>query len=155
MESTLRENAALVRAFLTGVIAGGDTDALGTSLTDDALNYQPILGERRDGNTVRPTQWYVLAAADIDISVDEVVTENDQVAVRGTVTGTHRESLLDLVPTGRSFEIACMWFCRVENGRIKEIRPLPDGLDLVQQFDSILEKSSTPSSIHPTERQQP
>ena len=58
-------------------------------------------------------------------------------AVRATATGTHHESLLDLAPTGRSFEIVCAWFCRVDDGQIAAIWSLPDGLGLLQQLDAI------------------
>lgn len=149
MISPPRENTALVRRFLTDVIAGGDTDALGIFLTDDAVSYQPALEERMGGET--DLHWCVLAAADIDIRVDEIVAANDHVAVRGTITGIHRESLVDLVPTGRSFEIACVWFCRIEDGQINEIWSLPDGLSLLQQLDATRSGYLNRSSSHQTE----
>ena len=37
---------------------------------------------------------------------------SEKVAVRATITGAHRESLLDLAPTGRSSEIAYVWLRR-------------------------------------------
>lgn len=154
MVSASRKNATLVRRYLTDVVAGGDTDALGIFLTDDAMDYQPVLAERMDGETVPPTYWCILAAADIDIAIDAVVAANDQVAVRGTITGIHRESLLDLVPTGRSFEIACVWFCRIGDDRIKETWSLPDGLSLRQQLDATWDESPNRSSSHPTEQYQ-
>lgn len=150
MVSASRKNAALVRRYLTDVVAGGDTDALGIFLTDDAMDYQPVLAEGMDAKTMPPTYWCILAAADIDIAIDAVVASDDQVAVRGTVTGIHRESLLDLVPTGRSFEIACVWFCRIKDDQIRGIWSLPDGLGLRQQLDVTRNESPDRSSLHPT-----
>ena len=72
---------------------------------------------------------------------------SEKVAVRATATGTHRESLLDLAPTGRSFEIAYAWFCRVDDGQIAAIWSLPDGLGLLQQLDAI---PRLPSNRSPT-----
>lgn len=135
MVSTQQENAALVREFLTDVVAGGDTDALGVFLAEDAVDHQPVLEERWDSETATTTDWSALAAADVDITIDDVVAADDTVAVRGTVTGIHRESLVDLVPTGRSFEIAIAWFCRIENSRIVEIWSLPDRPALRRQLD--------------------
>lgn len=154
MVSASQKNAALVRRYLTDVVAGGDTDALGIFLTDDAMDYQPVLAERMDSKTEPSTYWCILAAADIDIAIDAVVAANDQVAVRGTITGTHCESLLDLVPTGRSFEIACAWFCRIKEDQIKEIWSLPDGLSLHQQLDATRDETPNRSSPHPTEHYQ-
>lgn len=133
MASTPQENAALVREFLTGV-ATGDTDAVGIFLTDEAVDHHPVIGDRSHSERVNLLWWRVLAAADVDIAIDDVVAADDTVAVRGTVTGIHCESLMDLAPTGRSFEIAAVWFCRIDERRIAEIWSLPDGLSLIEQL---------------------
>lgn len=136
MASTPRDNAALVKEFLTGVIADDDTDALGIFLADGAVDHH-VMGYRPDIDTANPWCWRVLAAADIDITIENVVAAEEKVAIQGTVTGIHRDSLADLVPTGRSFEIAIAWFCRIEDGRIAEVWSLPDGLALTRQLDVI------------------
>jgi predicted ester cyclase len=81
--------------------------------------------------------WHALAGADVDVHVEDVIASDDRVAVRGRVTGTHRESLMDLAPTGRSFEIACAWFFHIEDDQIAEIWSLPDGLRLLRQLDAV------------------
>lgn len=139
MDSTPRENAALVRTFLTDIIAGGDTDALGIFVADDAVDHHPSVGMLPGVETASPGCSHVLAAADIDVTIDAIVAAEEKVAIRGTVTGIHRESLVDLVPTGRSFEIPVAWFCRIEDGRIAEMWSLPDGLELMRQLDAIPE----------------
>lgn len=132
MTPTPRDNAALVGWFLADVVAGGDTDAVEVFLADDAVDHNLVFGAYGE-----PTPgWRVLTGADVDVHAEAVVPARDRVAVRGTVTGTHRESLLDLAPTGSSFEIAHAWFCRIEDGRIAAIRSLPYGLGLLQQLDA-------------------
>lgn len=137
MAPTPQENAALVREFLSDVVAGGDTDALGMFLTDDAVHSRPGLASPTDVNHASAEEWLVLAGADVEISIEGVVAADDRVAIRGRVTGTHRESLMDLVPTGRSFAIAIAWFCRIEGGRIGEIWSLPDRLGLMRQLEAV------------------
>lgn len=134
MESTTQENAALVREFLTEVLAGGDLDALDIFLTDAAVEHHPVLEDEAP-----PSQHAigrVLGAADVDIAIEDLVAASDMVAVRGTVTGTHRASIIDVTPTGRTFEIAYAWFCRIEDGQIAEIWSLPDGQQLQRQLGS-------------------
>lgn len=143
MDSTTQKNLALVRQFLTDVVAGGDTDALDHFLADDVVDYQPVL-DKESGSSL---DWWVLAAADIHIDIDDVVASGDQVAIRGTVTGIHTESLLDLAPTGGSFEINCVWFAGIDDGRISEIWSLPDGLGLLQQLGVRLEGNSDRTRI--------
>lgn len=147
-----RENAALVRRFLTDVVAGGDTNAVDGFLAADVANHNAVFGDTQGHETVTALGCQVLAAADVDINVTDVVATDDRVAVRGTVTGTHRESLMDLAPTGRSFEIAYAWFCRIENGQIVEIWSLPDGLGLMQQLGAIPAGILNRSLPHPTEQ---
>lgn len=151
MESRSQKNAALVREFLIDVIAGGDTDALDIFLTDDAVQHQPALDVETGSPAGDPTWWQVLAATDIDIRICDVVAAGDTVAVRGTVTGTHQESLLDLTPTGASFQIASVWFCRIDGGRIADIWSLHDALGLLQQLGANLEASGTRSATGPSE----
>lgn len=96
-----------------------------------------------------------MAGADINLEFNVVLATDDRVAVRATVSGTHRESMMDLAPTGRSFEIAYARFCRIENGRIVEILSLPDGLELMQQIGAIPEGVRRRSLSPPTEHDQP
>lgn len=146
MPTTPRENAALVRRFLLDVVDGGDTAAVGTLLDENATEHHLVFGDAHDGATA--LGWRVLAAADVAVDVEHVVAAEGEVAVRATVAGIHRESLMDLAPTGASFEIACAWFCRVENGRIAEIRSLPDGLGLLRQLGALPDPTDSPPTEH-------
>lgn len=151
MAPTPRENAALVRGFLTDVVAGGDTDAIEVFLADDAVDSNLVFGNGRCQGEVSALGWRVLAAADLDVIIEDIVATDTQVAARGTVAGSHRESLMDLAPTGRSFKIAYAWFCRIEDGRIAAIYSLPDGLGLMQQVDAIPDWTTNRSLTEPTE----
>ncbi len=136
MASTREENAALVREFLTSVVASGDTDALGIFLRQDAVDRRPVTdpGVRTDPG--RAGYWRALATADIRITIDDVVTADETVAVRGRLTRCHRASMHDGDPIRHPFEIAVAWFCRIENGRIAETWSLPDGQWLMAQLDA-------------------
>jgi predicted ester cyclase len=151
MAVTPRENAALVRRFLTDVVAGGDTDAVPVFLTEDVIDHNLVFGTERGHEETTALGWQVLAAADVDIDFRNVVATDETVAVRATVTGTHQESLIDLAPTGVAFEIAYAWFCRIDDGRIAEIWSLPDGLGLMQQLGAIPKLPSNHHPIEPTE----
>lgn len=136
MAPTTQENIALVREFLNEVVAGGDTDALDIFLSDEADDHQLVLDGGLRATSRSSTVSRVLAASDVEISIDDTVAAADRVAVRGTVTGTHRESLADVAPTGRSFAISFAWFFRVENGKIEEIWSIPDGLGLLRELNA-------------------
>jgi len=143
MRNTPEENAALVRRFLTDVVAGGDTAAADIFLTEDSTDHDLVFGERQGRDAVTTLSWRILAGADVGVEIDEVVATHERVAVRATVTGTHTEPLLELAPTGVSFEIDSAWFCRLRDGRIAEIRSLPDGLGLLRQLGALPEQPAT------------
>lgn len=153
MRNTPQENAALVRRFLTDVVVGGDTDAIDAFLTDDPVDHNLVFGDRRGRGAMTTLGWRVLAAADVGVDIDDVVATDERVAVRATVSGTHTESLMDLAPTGTSFEIDYVWFCRIDDGRIAEIWSLPDGLGLMQQLGALAEPSE--NRLHTEQNQRP
>jgi steroid delta-isomerase-like uncharacterized protein len=134
MGPTHEENEALVRRFLTDVIEGGDTDAGDAFVAEDAVDHDLVFGDESPTDAVTALGWQVLAAADVQITIEDVVATDDRVAVRATVAGTHQESLIDLAASGDTFSIAYVWFCRIEDGVITEIWSFPDGLGLMTQL---------------------
>jgi predicted ester cyclase len=142
--STPAENAALVRRFLTDVVAGGDHDALDAFVTDDVVDHNLVFGDEEARNAGDVFGQSVLAAVgDVGVEIEEVVAADSIVAVRATVSGSYRRSLLDFAQTRPSFEIAYAWFYRIEDGRIAEVWSLPDGLGLVQQLDATPDRPLT------------
>lgn len=140
MATTQRENKALVEQFLTDVVAGGELDALDTFVTEDVVDHNAVFGEHQGIEASRKAGKRVIDAfADFDVTIEELIAEDDTVAVRATVSGTHARPILDLEPTGESFEIAYMWFYRIEDGQIAELWSLPDGLGLLQQLKESVE----------------
>lgn len=136
MDSTPRENIALVREFLTTVVAEGDTNALSIFLSEDEVDHRPASYAGVDSELVGASYWSALAAADLDITIDDIVATDQKVAVRGSVIGIPSGSLLAGEPTERSFEIATVWFCRVENGQIQETWSLPSESWLLGQLNT-------------------
>lgn len=137
MATTSQENAALVRQFLAEVVAGGDTAAVETFVTDDWVDTDLVFGAADACNPSTSLARTRLAAADVAVDIERTVATDEAVAVLATVTGTHAASLVDLDRTGETFEIACAWFCHIDDGEIAEVWTLPDGLGLVRQLGAI------------------
>lgn len=138
MTTTPAENAALVQRFLSDVVAGRDTAAVDTFLAQDVTDHNLVFGDGAPSRELTTLGWRVLAAAgDVDVRIRDVVATQQRVAVRATIAGVHRESLMDLAPTGRSFTIPYAWFCRIDDGRIAEIWSLPDGFGLLRQLEAL------------------
>lgn len=71
---------------------------------------------------------------DVEVSVDELVAEDDRVAVATTIRGTHDGELFGHAPTGRRVEITGIDLVRVRDGRIVEHRGLTDMVGLLRQL---------------------
>src|SRR5438105_1259616 len=60
------------------------------------------------------------AFPDSRFEIEQIVSEGDHVAVRYTMTGTHRGEWRGIMPTGRQVRRASSAFFRVQDGKIAE-----------------------------------
>jgi steroid delta-isomerase-like uncharacterized protein len=68
----------------------------------------------------------IAAFPDLHVSVDEVVQQNDRVAARVILEGTHKGEFAGIPATGRKIKVANFAMYRVEAGKIAEVWSLTD-----------------------------
>lgn len=73
---------------------------------------------------------------DLNARLDDLVSEDDKVYARPTVTGTNSGRLFGAPPTGRSYEASMFDYAKVENGRIVERIQQSDTLSQLRQMYS-------------------
>jgi steroid delta-isomerase-like uncharacterized protein len=59
---------------------------------------------------------------DIQWVLEEMIAEDDKVAARFTMRGTHRGPFYGVPPTGKSIDVQAMNFYRFDGGKIVEAR---------------------------------
>jgi steroid delta-isomerase-like uncharacterized protein len=74
---------------------------------------------------------------DIQWTLEEMIAENDKVAARFTMRGTHRGTFFGVPPTGKTIAVQAMNFYRLSNGQFVEERGQPDLLGLLQQIGAV------------------
>lgn len=74
---------------------------------------------------------------DIQWTLDEMVAENDRVAARFTMRGTHQGPFFGVPATGKNIIVSAVNFYRFSEGKIVEERGQPDLLNLLQQIGGI------------------
>jgi steroid delta-isomerase-like uncharacterized protein len=74
---------------------------------------------------------------DIQWTLEEMVAEDDKVAARFTMRGTHKGSFFGVPPTGKPIEVPAINFYRLSGGQIVEEHGQPDLLGLLQQIGAI------------------
>ncbi|MFC6889122.1 ester cyclase [Halorubrum trueperi] len=130
----LVDNKEIVRRFAEEFINEGNYDTAEELLAEDIADHTP-LGDTTGRETVVETLKTVRTAfPDFVITPQEIVAEDDTVAVRMTQRGTHQGTFMGIEPTGNAFEIEAMAFVRLEDGKIVERWGRPDLLGLLRQL---------------------
>ena len=71
---------------------------------------------------------------DIRHTFDDIVADDDRVAVRFTLRGTHQGDFMGLPATGRTVTIPAVAVIRVSDGRAVELRAVFDEMGLMRQL---------------------
>ena len=74
---------------------------------------------------------------DIQWTLEEMIAEDDKVAARFTMRGTHRGTFFGVPATGRIIAVQAMNFYRLSRGQFVEERGQPDLLGLLQQIGAM------------------
>lgn len=143
--------AEVVRESIEVIWNKGELDRLPEFYTDDFYWHPAATGrihapQSRLFEPAAPTQW-VPGYAGVELVVRQmrtiypdyhespqlVIAQDDLVAVRQIVTGTHTGDG-PFLATGRSFEVIDMMFCRVRDGKLAEQWGLFDQYSLITQL---------------------
>ncbi|WP_242681777.1 ester cyclase [Paraburkholderia hospita] len=74
---------------------------------------------------------------DIQWTLEEVIAEDDKIAARFIMRGTHQAPFFGVPASGRKIQVQAMNFYRYSSGKIVEERGQPDLLALLQQIDAV------------------
>ena len=76
------------------------------------------------------------------ITVEQVVSGGDEVAIRWTGRGSHQRSFLGEEPSGRELVVRAMDFFRLDGGKIAESWQILDLTGLRKQIEAIQAENS-------------
>ena len=74
---------------------------------------------------------------DIQWTIEDMITENDKVAVRFTMRGTHQGTFFGVPATGKTIVVQAMNFYRLADDQIIEEFGQPDMLGLLTQIGAV------------------
>jgi steroid delta-isomerase-like uncharacterized protein len=139
---SIEANKAVVRRFIDEVFGQGSIATVDELLTDDftAHTWGPM-PQGRDG--LRAAIERVSAGLSaVVMTVEDVVAEDDRVAVRLTSSATQTGPFMGVPATGRRYEIGEIHLFRLRDGRIAEHWHQADFLGLLRQL------GATPGGPH-------
>ena len=77
------------------------------------------------------------AFPDLSHTIEETVADDDSVAVRFVLRGTHRGAFMGVPASGRQIDIPAMAILRVSDGRVERLHGIFDSLTMMQQLGAV------------------
>jgi ubiquinone/menaquinone biosynthesis C-methylase UbiE/predicted ester cyclase len=122
---TAADQTDTARRALEEVCSGKDLDGIASVYHPDFVDHVNRLTYRGHDGARRSVALYLELFPDLRFDVDEQVSEDDRVASRWTLRGTHR---------GRGVELRGIVISRFEDGQIIEDWAASDTMELVRQL---------------------
>ncbi len=144
-------NKKLVERLYAEVINGGDAEEAQRLVSSDFVQRRMFAGQSEDDQhgaaallaTLAPLR---AAFPDMTFALEDMIAENDRVAVRWAMTATHQGTFAGREPTRRRISQNGLVIYRVANERIAESWALVDVYGLMLQIGAI----APPNQLHPT-----
>lgn len=130
------ENKALARRVIEEIwtkrnLAAADELYASNHVTHDPAN--PTAGRGPEA-VKRDASMYLAAFPDLQLTIEELLSEGDRVVTRWTARGTHKGDLMGIAPTGRQVTITGIGVDRIAGGKIQESWSNWDTLGMMQQL---------------------
>lgn len=130
-----KQDNAAVQARFGEAINSGNLSVIDDLMTADVKDHDPApdQGPGPQG-FIGFFGKFRQAFPDLAVAVDHMVTDDDNVAIAYTITGTHRGDFMGIAPTGKKIKARGMQIARFENGKIAERWGSSDELGILKQL---------------------
>ncbi|HEX2630149.1 MAG TPA: ester cyclase [Chitinophagaceae bacterium] len=132
----IAHNEELIKTYFNKAWNAGEVDILDSILDNDYINHTPStktgVHDRKELKTI--IQSFRKAFPDLHFSIEDIIATNNRVVARVRMTGTHKDSLFGLPPTGKTVSVNQINIEQIENGRFTEHWRVTDELELMKQL---------------------
>jgi steroid delta-isomerase-like uncharacterized protein len=131
------ENKRLVKRFVDEVFGLGQLDSIDELVAPDFVSH--TFGFTDDGRAKlrAATERIHASLSDVDFGVEDLVAEDDRVAVRLTSSATVVDEFMGVPAAGKQYSIGEIHLFRVADGRIVEHWHQHDALGLMKQLGAM------------------
>ena len=117
---TIEENKTLVRRFIDDIFVKGDVNAVDELVTEDFVPHTwPSTGDGR-ADLKSAIVRVSMGLADARFTIEDMVAEDDRVAVRLTATATQVGEFMGMPASGKSYTIGEIHIFRIRDGKVSE-----------------------------------
>ena len=144
------DNAALIRRWFDEVWNSGRAEAIDEMFAEEGVAHG--LTDESGAELRGPAHFKTFhsrfreAFPDIEVVVEDTVSEGDKVAARCTVRGRHRGDSLGFKATDSPVEFTGMTFVRIADGQIVEAWNNFDFMSMFQQLNVLRLDAAAPAS---------
>ncbi len=133
---SLEDNKAVVRRLFDEVSNAKNLDVADEIISDASVDHDGFPGMPVTGPEAYKAVFGASHAAfpDFHMAIDALIAEGDNVAVRATISGTHRGDFMGMPPTGKTFSVGHIEIFEVKNGQITGRWGAPDRATLMEQL---------------------
>ena len=133
------ENKTLLRRYIEEVWDKKNPDALEEFLAPHFKRHRSPTSAAltRDGQKQLLTQFRT-AFPDIQITIEEIIAEDDRIAFRSTMRGTHQAEFFGFPPSGKKITVSQLDVIHIHEGKFVAQWGGPDMLSLLQQLGAEL-----------------
>jgi len=137
------QNKVLVRRFIDEVFVKGNPDAAEKLVTHDFTPHSR--GKMPSG--VEPLKQAIrhvhAGLADVTFKIEDIIAEDDKVAVRVTAHARHTGEFMGLPPSGKAYTISETHIFHVRDGKVAEHWRDADMLGLMRQVGALPQPETT------------
>jgi steroid delta-isomerase-like uncharacterized protein len=133
------ENKALVRRFFEEVFNKGNLALAGEVLAPNYVLHDPATPNLAGGpeGYKQMVSTYRNAFPDLQLTVEDQMTEGEKVVTRWTTRGTQQGALPDIPPTGKQTTVTGITISCISGSKITEDWQTWDALGMMQQLGVI------------------
>lgn len=129
------QNEKIARLYFEEVWNKGNVDLLDSLLTQDYINHTPSAPTVPGPGGLKPIVLAIRRAfPDLHFSIEDIIATNDHITIRTIMSGTQRDSLFNIPPTGKFIKVNQINIEKLRGGRIAEHWRVTDELTMFRQM---------------------
>jgi steroid delta-isomerase-like uncharacterized protein len=134
----MADHKAIATRWFTEVMNAGDEQVIDEICAPGFVDHDPLPGTSPDRDGLHDFVKQVRSAfPDLETTVDQMVEEDDLIAVHSTLRGTHEGEFMGIPATGKEVEVANYDFVRIENDQGVEHWGTIDSAALMEQLGAV------------------
>ena len=132
-----QENKVVVRRFVEEIFVKGNVDAVDKLVTSDFTPHSWGSVPPGADSLKQAVKRVAAGLSDVSMKIEDMIAEEDKVAVRLTARAAHQGEFMGLPATGKSYTISETHIFHLRDGKVAEHWRDADMLGLMQQLGAL------------------